>query len=187
MIPDVVQEAGLQAVAIFEASVAKGNSVRLATMLALRKAPGADTDDQFLASQGTLLKQFDGNEAALKMHIESAQKHGYTPGVNDVYLPQLAQFSGDPRAHVKSKGEAIRYAESLGVGCTYMGKEMLKSRQPERDWMETADVMSDDLVAEALPKLLAEDSSLKKRSKQEQKEAVLERHGGTITRKVLKK
>lgn len=159
-IPREVTAAGPGAEWIYQEAISKGNSPRMAEMLALRKAPSPDTDDTFLAGRGTLLKQFDGDERAMNARIQEAQRHGYTPGVNDVYMPTLAQFPGDPRAFVRSKGECVRLAEERGTALELKGRQVVKGRTPDRDPMEDRVALAEDLIQESIPEVIRENPKL---------------------------
>lgn len=70
---------------------------RMAEIFAARQAPGfSGSDDKFLNSFGSLNKQFGEDHA--RIICQEAEKHGYKPGANDVYMPTVARFTGDPDA-----------------------------------------------------------------------------------------
>lgn len=168
--------AGPMAEWIYQESIRKGNSPAMAEMLALRKAPSAETDDTYLANFGTLLQQFDGDERAVQAHIEKCQKfHGFTPRENDVYIPTLAQSPGDPRAHIRSRGEAQRYAEEIGVELQINGRTVTKNREPERDPWEGPPILKESIIRESAPDMLKENPKLANRPN-ELREAIIDKH-----------
>ena len=65
---------------------------------------GTMTDREYFRGQGTLLDQFTGEEHILEAHIKQAKKDGYTPGINDVYNPMIANKPGDGKAFVPPTG-----------------------------------------------------------------------------------
>lgn len=158
----------------FRARQKKRCAKKLDEMLALRKAPGCETEATHLSNFGTLLSQFNGDERALKEHVKAAQEHGYTPGVNDVYIPTLARFKGDPEAHISSRGDAVRLAEKRGEGLEINGREVVKSREPESDPWDDRTVLAEDLIQESLPEVMASNPTL---NAADAREVVIEKHG----------
>lgn len=186
-VPKDVQAAGPNAVRIYKDSIAKGNKPRMAEMFALRQAAGLETDTVFQSSFGTLLSQFGNSKQSLERHVLACQKQGYTPGVNDIYLPTIATKYADPKAHVKTIGEARKLCEERGVPMEVNGKEVLKGREPESDWLENACPLSDQFVVEAAPALIAKDPKLRKASLEEMRAAAVEVHGGRYSKQLTKK
>lgn len=89
-------------------------------MLRSQKCPSCQTDTGWASGRGTLLDQMDGDENWTKHVVRQAKKHGYSPGSNDIYLTQLARFTGDPEAFVKPSDGRARVAEvcrQRGAGC----------------------------------------------------------------------
>lgn len=152
----------------------KRNAGKLDEMLASRKAPGCETDDTYLSNFGTLLSQFGGDEHALKEHVKAAKEAGYTPGDNDVYIPTLAKFKGDPEAHISSRGDAVRLAEKRGEGLEINGRKVVESREPESDPWDEREILAEDLIQESLPDVMASDPTL---SVADAREVVIEKHG----------
>lgn len=81
--------------------------------------PGLRTDTNFHAGRGTILDQMDGDVQWTKFLVQEAKRQGYTPGVNDVYIGQLAENTGDPNGWFKpgeGRSEVIKRAKKLGKG-----------------------------------------------------------------------
>ena len=68
-----------------------------------------NTTTQFLKGRHWLSDQF--NDWQLKELVADAKKHGYTPKDNDIYLSQLADFPGDPKAFVNASDPAGHIVE----------------------------------------------------------------------------
>jgi len=174
VIPRCVIEAGPEAVKIYSISVGNGNKPSFAEMLALRKAPSAETEDTFLSNFGRLRDQFDQDDRYVGELVKAARKDGYNPGENDVYMPTIATKFGDPRAFIKSRAEARAVAEERGTELTVNGRTIVKHREPEQDPYETAPKLNDALVAPEVKKLRRENPKL---SVHEAREAVIDKHG----------
>lgn len=84
--------------------ITAGESPRMAEMLALRRAPHMATDSDYFSSYGTLADQFEGREDELNLIVSAAKRKGYTPNINDVYEPSLANSIGDPAAFISPSG-----------------------------------------------------------------------------------
>jgi len=117
--------------AAYERMRAQGQSHSMAEMLAYRQAPGAQTDREFQRGQGTLESQYGNDPQYLHEITQTAMRNGYKPNVNDVYVPGIAAFPGDPRAFVTDRGEIKKVAEERGLGISGMVKH--KAPQPEYD------------------------------------------------------
>jgi len=176
-IPRYIVSRGPTAERIYSEAIRKGNKPGFAEMLAMRKAPSAETESTFLSNFGKLEDQFDGDAKYTEAVVSAARKQGYNPSPNDVYQPAIANQMGDPRAFIKSRGEAIAVAEERGAELEINGRTVAKHRQPEIDPYETAPQLSDDLAAPEVKKLMA---SNKKLSADEAREAVNEKHGRKV-------
>jgi hypothetical protein len=173
-VPRHIVSLGPTAEYIYTEAIRKGNKPGFAEMLAMRKAPSAETESTFLSNFGKLLDQFDGDEHYTDAVVAAARKQGYNPSPNDVYQPALASQMGDPQAFIKSRGEAIAVAEERGAELEINGRTVVKHRQPEVDPYETAPQLSNDLAAPEVAKLMKSNNKL---SAGEAREAVNEKHG----------
>ena len=149
-------------------------SGKLQDRLGSRRSPGCETDTTFLSNFGSLDSQFDGDRRYTEELVKQARQQGGNPQINDVYLPTIAQRPGDPRAFVRSVGEARAYAEETGRGLTVNGREVLQGQEPEIDPFETAPKMDEELVRKELPAALTENPKL---SLPEAREMIIEKHG----------
>jgi|2_EtaG_2_1085320.scaffolds.fasta_scaffold00414_9 hypothetical protein len=89
----------------------------MAGMAEARRAPGCVTDSTFFAGVGTLSEQFRGEERQLSQMVANAKANGYTPANGDFYQEGLADYPGDPKAFVKSRGEVRERCLERGVPC----------------------------------------------------------------------
>jgi hypothetical protein len=89
-----------------------------------RKCPGVRTDTTWHANRGTLLDQMDGDEVYTNYLVKESIKNGYTPGANDVYIGQMADFDGDRKAWFKpgeGRSELAKRAKAAGKGVEMPG------------------------------------------------------------------
>ena len=173
-IPSCVENAGIGAVTIYLTSVKAGNKPAFAEMLAMREPPGGKTESTFLSNFGTLLDQFDGDERYVNTLVAAARKNGYNPGINDVYMPTIANEMGDPEAFIRSRGEAIKVAEKRGSELTIDGETKVKHQEPLEDPFDTAPVLAENLIAPEVKKAQAANPKL---SAGEAREMVIDKHG----------
>jgi hypothetical protein len=85
-----------------------------------RKFPGLRTDTEFLANRGSLVKQLGGDERWAKHIASEAKKRGHNVGSNDVYISQLAEFPGDPRAFLSAgdgRAKIEKICRERGLDC----------------------------------------------------------------------
>lgn len=174
VVPRDVINAGPVAIKLFLYSKDKGNSDRMAEMLALQKPPLGHTDSSWLAGRGKLLDQFDGDERYTRLLREESRKRGFDPGENKVYLPTLAQEPFDRRAFVSDRGEAVKYAEDLGIALDIEGRRVVEAREPEEDPYETAPKLCPKIAREEAVKLMQEDRTL---DLQDATTVAIEKHG----------
>jgi hypothetical protein len=160
VVPRDVINAGPTAIKLFLISKDKGNSDSIAEMCALQAPPLSHTDASWLAGRGKLLDQFDGDERYVRLLREESRKRGFDPGENSVYLPTLAQEPFDPRAFVSNRGEAVKYAEELGIDMSIEGRQVVKAREPDEDPYETAPALCPKIAREEALNIMAEDRSL---------------------------
>ena len=82
--------------------------------------PRLVTDTSFAAGQGTLLDQFEGDEQECARVVKAAKKQGYTPGYNDIYVPTVADSTGDPATFVpadRARGAIKDVCRRKGKSC----------------------------------------------------------------------
>lgn len=174
-VPRSVRLRGEEAVGIYVESIRKGNKPSMAEMFACRTpAVLQGTDTQWLAGRGGLRKQFDDDDRYIRMVAERQKAMGHQVRENDVYLPTLAQYPGDPRAFVSSRGEAVKYAEEIGVGLDLDGKQVVKPREADEDPFESAPALCPQIAHEEAVKLQQSDPAL---SIQDATAIAVEKHG----------
>lgn len=150
---------------------------RFAEMLAFHQAPRSLTDREFYQGMGTLADQFKTDPQHLQTVTAAAQRRGYRPNPNDVYVPTLAREPGDPMAFISpsgGRGELKKRAEALGVEGN--GVVKTRGRAPTEDPLKrqhlAPDVMN-QLVAHEARKAKREG---RKMTQGEIKEKVLANH-----------
>jgi len=86
---------------IYDMAIADGTSPKMAEALAGWHGRGFNlgmTDTKYFASFKSLGDEL--HDEHLTSVVSSARNHGYEPSRNDVYMPELARFEGDPEAFV---------------------------------------------------------------------------------------
>lgn len=133
------------------------------------------TDDVFWGGRKHFSEVYGEDYASDVRQRLSAQ--GVHMTAHDEYLPELAQYRGDPRAVVnrsEGRGYIARRAEELGVGCE--GAVKASGSQPIADPMEDAPALAEDLVQEAMAEHIAVDPS-RSENLPELREEVIDKHG----------
>lgn len=137
-IPYDVQARGSHAVTFFLECVNRGESPRLAEMLALRSAPRGMTDTLMYGDLKTIGQRYGGTaegQDQLNSLVQAAREKGYNPGPNDIYMGEIASEWGDPdafigptdgRAKIKNTLEKKGWSSPEGYVTT-------KGREPEVD------------------------------------------------------
>jgi hypothetical protein len=174
LIPSCVRARGGKAAWIYAEAIAKGNKPGFAEMLAMQEAPAGQTESTFLANFGKLADQFDNDDRYVNTLVEAARANGYNPSPNDVYMPTIANKMGDPRAFIKSRGEAKKVAEERGSALTINGKTEVEHRQPEDDPFDSAPKLAENLIA---PEVVKAQAANPKLSAGEAREMVIDKHG----------
>lgn len=132
-------------------------------------------DTYFFAGKGTLAQQFAGAEDQLDFIVARAKRNGYNPNPNDVYEGALARFPGDPAAFVPPSGginHIKKVCEERDIACegAYKRERTHKDPNPEKPFI-------DKKVYKRLARdIVKDDPSLAKKSKQEIKAAVYDKH-----------
>jgi hypothetical protein len=99
----------------YEEMRTRGLSHNLAEMFALRMAPTLVTDSTFLAGHCNG-NQFEKTPGVGDRYRKEAEAAGVDV-TGKVYLSQLAEYPGDPRAWVSGRGDVRRVCEERGWGC----------------------------------------------------------------------
>lgn len=149
----------------------------LAAMVETGKTPRGVTNDSFLGTRGTLASQFDGDPDVFRQVISNAQRAGYNPSSSDVYLSQLADYPGDPKAFVsRSRGGRQQVADVLNEkGVADMsGSVKAKGRQ---DAPPPAVKLGTDLVESNVDKMIKKTPDLKKVDRRELRSEAVKKHG----------
>ncbi len=163
-----------------EKEEARGTADKWATMLSLQAPPGLKTSTNFTSGYKPWHEIMDPRYVAtIKAKLKSK---GVELTSRTEYMPELARFPGDPEAvlptgserdHIKKICESRGWAVNGAVECEY--------RQPDQDPHTSGPVMAEDLVRQNARRMVHQDPSLKKLSRQELREAVIEKHGPSKT------
>lgn len=130
--------------AAYEEMRRKGESHRVAEMLATRETPSLNTDATFL--QGYCNgNQFEKSQYLGDYYRRVAEKLGQNVN-GKVYLSSIARFPGDPMAWVNSKADVVAQCERAGFGCD--GAVKVKPREEEEEEKEGVAEVAEDIVME---------------------------------------
>jgi len=154
----------------------KGNTHKMAEMLAYQEAPRARTDREFFEGIGTLDKQFEGDEKVRDHVIATAKHNGYKPNCNDVYLSQLARFPGDPEAFVSpsgGRGQIQDTCERRGWECH--GTVNTQYREPTEAPKQKA--MGKDILDRKVKEAHAANPDTKRMDQAELRHDIVKKHG----------
>ncbi len=136
--------------AIYAQSLAAGCTPRMAELLACRRVNVIGTDKKYMAG----FKRF-GDEMAPEHAAKVARqlrRNGVSVDSNTIYMPDMAQFEGDPRAAFRpsdGRGEIIRRCERMGAKRDLSaGRSTMKFEwdKPAVDPLESAPPVADDIV-----------------------------------------
>lgn len=178
-IPSDIEAAGDFVVFFYIDCVLRGESPRMAEMLALRQPPRLMTDDVYLAGRGTLEQQFP-NEQQRNLVIKAAMANGYKPKHTDVYEPNLARFAGDPEAfvnHGQGRGHVQKVLEQRGLP-DLTGTVKSKYRQPEEDpWENPKHRLAPDIVERHIRQKVKDNPDLARVDKRDLAADVIAKHG----------
>jgi hypothetical protein len=134
----------------YERLLANGESHGIAEVLATRSFPGVKTDATFNVGRCNG-NQFESQPGLGDFYRGVAAEHGVSV-TGKTYLSQLAEFPGDPRAWVSSRGEVAAVCEERGYSCD--GAVNVAPADPGRfarpDGPEVADDIIDDCVDDFL-------------------------------------
>lgn len=138
--------------------------------------PSIRTATTFAAGRGMLLDQCGGRTEEVDGLVALAQKHGYTPSPNDIYMPTLARPGvgrGDPEAFIpvnEGEGYIKRVLRRRGDGCEDLGiKPVLTGPPPKK-------CLAPDLVEEIRRKKIKANPDLAHKDQRKLRAEIIERH-----------
>ena len=143
-----------------------------------RQCPGLRTDTNFHAGRGTILDQMDGDPQWTQHLVNQALKQGYNPGINDVYLGQLADRTGDPDAWFKpgeGRSELIKRAKKKGKGVEAPGVSV-----EARPYQEKQGPQLNPVVTKRLMNTYRASGEASGKCDRELKDFVVKKHGRAI-------
>ena len=152
-----------------------GTSLNLAIMFATGQGPTLHTDDTFFRGwQGASGAQFDKRlPYDQNLYMREAKEAGVSTN-GKVYMHGLAEYPGDPRAWVGTKGEMKKRLEQKGWGCDRLGVKVRTDVEPE-----ATPALAEDLVQEMVARKFQgeDDRAITPKKLAEAREAVIEKHG----------
>lgn len=137
------------------------------------------TDSTFFAGAGTLLDQFDGDEAELNRVMTNCKKQGGKPSLNDFYAPGIARSTGDPAAFIPAsggRGYVKQLCEQRGTGCE--GMVNVKARPKDKPLPKTR--LAKKTVKRIMRHEIRQDPS-KAQNLPALRQAIIEKHGSSNT------
>jgi len=154
-----------------------GTSLNLAIMFATGQGPHLSTDDTFFAGwTGSGGKQFENaNRTTREGYMEEAKRAGVSTQ-GKVYMHGLAEYPGDPRAWIGTKGEAVKILEEKGWGCDRLGVKARTDVAPPPD-IPLADDLVQELVGQKIVTEEIDRRTLTPSKLMEMREEVIEKHG----------
>lgn len=152
--PKVSDDPSIQA--FYVARRKEGVSHNLAEMFAHQQAPLPKDDTAWLAAQSRAIGGGDLTAPAREHYQNVAKAAGVHTG-GSVYMPDIASFSGDPKAWVSNHSEYKRRLEERGDGWSD-GTQTVKARdavEPEKDVDVAPDIVENRVLdmMEANPEL----------------------------------
>lgn len=178
-----VKTHGPAAVQRFLDMIQKGESVKMAEMLATRKAPSLGINDQtyFANKRGDLLDQFNGSEIVLKQwNDEYRRRTGEDIPKDAVIFRSLASGPGDPDA-------VLSHKQSLAE---IKAKMKVRNIRIEGDWEQVPVAappkpqlirMGADLVEKYVDEYIVENPDLQHEDRNELREMVIEKHSRKVS------
>lgn len=163
--------------------IQKGETVKIAEMLATRKAPSLGINDQtyFANKRGSLLDQFNGSEAVLNhWNTEYRKRTGEDIPKGAVIFRSLAAGVGDPDA-------VLSHKQSLSE---IKAKMKIRNIRIEGDWEQVPVAappkpqlvrMGADLVEKYVDDYIAENPDLQQTDRNELREMVVDKHSRKVT------
>jgi len=137
----------------YDECIRNGCSPKLAEMFSTGQAPSPRTDNTFLEGRWN---QFEKTPWLGDAYKRVADAHGFDVK-GKVYLSQLAEFPGDPRAWVSGRGDVQKVCEERGWGCSGSVSVKAQGIDQEPKQVAIADDIVQDRVESILEKLPAED------------------------------
>ena len=103
-------------------------------------APSIVTDSTFMSGWYSG-DQFEKSPVIGEAYRSRAKAFGVNPK-GKRYLHQLAEFAGDPRAWVESRGDVQRLCEERGYNCD----GMVKVKSPTKEYVDKGEYVADDII-----------------------------------------
>ncbi|NLX55067.1 MAG: hypothetical protein GXY58_08135 [Planctomycetaceae bacterium] len=167
---------GVTRASIYMLSRRSGQSHRFAEMVAMQRPPRPDTDD--VQMEGIPRVREQANEPYMRDVLARAKARGFTPPDDAIYHSGLARFPGDHEAFITpemGRGYIRSLCERRGWGA--VGDMEIAPREPERDPLESAPPMAEDLVQRTTATMVRRDPALKELSRAELRQRAIDKYG----------
>jgi len=151
----------------YEGMRRKGESHRMAEMLALQCPPMSDTDREFLEGHCNG-NQFEKTLGLGNYYGRVAKEQGFST-TGKVYLSGLARYPGDPEAWVSGKGDVKRVIEQRGWSCRGAVNIKGEVKPPSGGGIASS------LVTEKVAEMVEQQPELARRPVEELRERVVDR------------
>lgn len=156
-----------------------GNSLNLAIMFATGQGPHLSTDDTFFRGwQDSGGGQFANSGSFVQNGYLDVAKAAGVSTQGKVYMHGLAEYPGDPRAWVSTRGEMVSILKEKGWGCERLGVKARTDVAPAE-----IPTLAPDLVQEMVERRIVQegidDRELTPKKVEQLKEEAVERHGRT--------
>jgi hypothetical protein len=178
---DAVKACGHEAVIRFIEMVQKGESVKMAAMLATQKPPGRGFDDNlYQKNSKSVLEQLDGSKELYKAWNDQYRKEtgeNIPPGA--VINRGLAHHIGDSKVvltHKWSMADIVRTMKERG--CEVEGDIDIESAPAAPVVQEVR--LADDLIENCVEEYIVEDPELALQDRDELREMVVDKHSKPI-------
>ena len=155
----------------------RGRDTKTAEMYATQKCARGMTDDVFWSGRKHFSEVYGPRYASEVKSLLAAR--GVRMTAHDEYMPELAQYKGDPQAVVnRADGRTgiKRRCEKIGVSCD--GAVNVRGRAPSEDPLSDAPALADDLIRENFQRFAeSKPDEARRMTLRERREAMIEKHG----------
>lgn len=173
---DALTHFGVTRAAIYVLSRRNGQSHRFAEMVSMQRPPRPNTDDVQLAGIPRVRDQY--NHPYMRDILAIVKRQGFTPPADAIYHSGLARFPGDREAFVTPEmGRGYIRTLCDRRGWAAEGDLEIAARQSERDPLESAPQLAEDLIQRATATVVRRDPALKQLNRQELRQRAIDKYG----------
>jgi hypothetical protein len=142
----------------------------------MQRPPRPNTDD--VQMMGIPRVRDQAHAPYMRDVLARAKRQGFTPPADAIYHSGLARFTGDREAFVTpemGRGYIRQLCERRGWGAE--GDMEIAPREPERDPLDSAPPLAEDLVQRATATMVRQDPGLQKLSRAELRQRAIDKYG----------